>query len=847
LKTIDEIEARRILQSNAKKRLDALKRGLKKQHKKIKQPLKVPNIPLPEKGDYLSYVCFAPNTTIRTLGEMLDIVAFDGTFLLTDQGFTMLSAYTLSSNYDAVALGHCFTAYNESEAAWTIFCEFLDKTYGEKLNHASMIAYMDEEKGIAEGLRTKLTQVKSLCDKRHRENNIQKNHGVDTKMRWERVRIAYTKEEYDNSLRELLTTHDENAKVALQNCITDFQYPWELMDVGMKLHGRQTTQFVEVMNEANKNVRGFGSDLYNAIVAMVENEGRRFNNCKNRANELVRKVAPRVFQRVKEVTHRANKLEARICRYEENATGTMISAEAFVKSGPHESLKVVLHINKTSNLVDYDCQCGLPRFNCYPCRHTIAAVKSDKRLCCQFKFPFAKLISKKHHMETYRRQFPKGLYYSIPSSFEVKKCRSNIGSIKSLPERVKKRGRPKGDLDDRIKDVFEPVRKKRKHKRHCYICNEPGHDKRTCKQLRSSRKGSGGIPSKKLKENAAHVENTSKKPNLLLVQKNEDEGTMKSTVKNKSNVDKEVNFKVKNPENTKTILALEGDELIEEQILDDTHGLDDEVLHELRLKRYQRKLNSFTQPGVPWYLFQVVDRSHISKLLDEVQLDLKLKTLQYPVKSALGEIQKSTVQRFMSEGTDGWLDDTGTSFIVRLINYNPGPVFVYDPLNVAVIAKEENQWKTLDSIYLRQAGQYPIGKKGQWFDNESILFPMNLEDYHWILLWFETEINTLFVVDPMQVDSVKEMKVVQDFVKAIQASFNTKRSTEFKVVSLPDTYFNGQKNGFDCGVFVCLYMILIWRRKSLKVFRQRDCNKLRRILLQIGLKGIITNSLFHKL
>ena len=118
--TIDEKAMRQILVQNRRNEHNAKKRAVGESFPDF-NPETVPVLP---SGNYLRSVCWSPSTMRETWREFPEIMAVDGTFCATEQGLTLISAYTLTSNTECACLGHCLTIMNESVATWTEFFQF---------------------------------------------------------------------------------------------------------------------------------------------------------------------------------------------------------------------------------------------------------------------------------------------------------------------------------------------------------------------------------------------------------------------------------------------------------------------------------------------------------------------------------------------------------------------------------------------------------------------------------------------------------------------------------------------------------------------------------------------------
>lgn len=182
-----------------------------------------------------------------------------------------------------------------------------------------------------------------------------------------------------------------------------------------------------------------------------------------------------------------------------------------------------------------------------------------------------------------------------------------------------------------------------------------------------------------------------------------------------------------------------------------------------------------------------------------------------------------------------WLKDEHVNAYMSLLNTDANPAaykclfmssFFYDKFTLA----QRGTLGAPDPKYVNAAAEVRHKLVKKWTANVNttsvnIFIPINSGNNHWSLIVIDVENRKLFSVDSLGYSLKKERKEMLGWMeaehRAKKKTFNAKKWTsKSKTVPL-------QENGYDCGVFMCMFAAFLSNDKSI-TFSQRDILKMRK-------------------
>ena len=120
--------------------------------------------------------------------------------------------------------------------------------------------------------------------------------------------------------------------------------------------------------------------------------------------------------------------------------------------------------------------------------------------------------------------------------------------------------------------------------------------------------------------------------------------------------------------------------------------------------------------------------------------------------------------------------------------------------------------------------------EGDIFKLNKLFIPINLNDMHWILAVIYINDKRIQIYDSMHGPGYRILNKLLDYLKfEFQDKKKNKGSwSEWQLVPCKDDT-PSQENGYDCGVFVCMFIHYIAENRELN-FNQRDINNYRKFI-----------------
>ena len=152
-----------------------------------------------------------------------------------------------------------------------------------------------------------------------------------------------------------------------------------------------------------------------------------------------------------------------------------------------------------------------------------------------------------------------------------------------------------------------------------------------------------------------------------------------------------------------------------------------------------------------------------------------------------------------------WLHDSIVNgYISILCKINPN----YKLINSITFSSLKENVKNKNTDKIDRLLEKVIIKK---FDNKIIFLPLNINNYHWILLIYFN--NTIFILDSLSNNTSieEELNIFKKYIiKTVDQKIDTSKIKIKQLKNIPK-----QTNGYDCGIFVCQYARYFIENKSL--------------------------------
>ena len=180
---------------------------------------------------------------------------------------------------------------------------------------------------------------------------------------------------------------------------------------------------------------------------------------------------------------------------------------------------------------------------------------------------------------------------------------------------------------------------------------------------------------------------------------------------------------------------------------------------------------------------------------------------------------KDDLSRLMRNGGKAaWQNDTTISLVSILLNrhYGERKVVCFNSFLVIKITKVaghiSNPCKETAMSWIRKQLRLLGGLGLDGIEADKLLIPFNSNNSHWILFVVDLTQRTAYAVDPYTPNkaSKENVRITNEIVKLLLSMPDLKlKKKGIKVQERNKLTLPSQHDGYNCGVFVCLYMALI--------------------------------------
>ena len=173
----------------------------------------------------------------------------------------------------------------------------------------------------------------------------------------------------------------------------------------------------------------------------------------------------------------------------------------------------------------------------------------------------------------------------------------------------------------------------------------------------------------------------------------------------------------------------------------------------------------------------------------------------------------------MSGGVSGWLNDVIMDCVGRMVNtVNPECHVFSTYLRECFLMGKDKGYKALRKV-CQKSWRKSAGEDGKMtcVVPDMWLFPLiRVGDPHWWLMYVDVSERSYAVIDPFSPNSAaptRRVQVGQELLQWVLEALYGEEVTfaEFEYVPEFEYKLPAQRDGFNCGVFVSLYMLVIAR------------------------------------
>lgn len=118
--------------------------------------------------------------------------------------------------------------------------------------------------------------------------------------------------------------------------------------------------------------------------------------------------------------------------------------------------------------------------------------------------------------------------------------------------------------------------------------------------------------------------------------------------------------------------------------------------------------------------------------------------------------------------------------------------------------------------------------KGKLFDLSVVYVPINVKNIHWIIAEIHIELKVVSVYDSLGEQHDEHLGLIFKFLQdEYRMTYNSEMNlNEWSIVSYGMEHIPKQTNGYDCGVFICMFLFLLANRYA-TVLNQDDADLFR--------------------
>jgi hypothetical protein len=227
----------------------------------------------------------------------------------------------------------------------------------------------------------------------------------------------------------------------------------QFMVAAGKMYGHKTSSMVEGMN--NGNVPARGMHLYASLLKILQDSQRRYNKNQGEAQACLLQMSKWMDKKMHD-----EEVSSRLYTHI-HITSVSDNLQARVQSVRDPS------ISYNTDLKALTCDCGKVAITGRPCPHLVCHAS-------KFGLPLYKFMDVKDTTAGWKKQYPAGLSFEVPSEAQVVAHDKFPTAIKLPPVLRRGKGRPK--LEKRKKGHYERGGKKREVT--CGECGRKGHTRK---------------------------------------------------------------------------------------------------------------------------------------------------------------------------------------------------------------------------------------------------------------------------------------------------------------------------------------------------------------------------------
>ena len=139
-------------------------------------------------------------------------------------------------------------------------------------------------------------------------------------------------------------------------------------------------------------------------------------------------------------------------------------------------------------------------------------------------------------------------------------------------------------------------------------------------------------------------------------------------------------------------------------------------------------------------------------------------------------------------------------------------------------------WKNQKYLYdnVDRLKMSHVAGKGQLFNLSVVYVPINVKDIHWILAEIHMELKVVSIYDSLGERNDEHIGLIFKFMQdEYKMTYDSEMNLdEWSIVSYGMEEIPKQANGYDCGVFVCMFLFLLANRYAI-VLNQDDADLFR--------------------
>lgn len=333
-----------------------------------------------DKASYFYAAMFVSKIARDMISMLVPVFSADAAHCTGPSKGTLFSLYGSDVNHRQVLLSLMIVADNECEDTWSMFLEFAYQSLG--FNWSGVRIITDQDKGARKAIDKHLSGAKRFLCAMHRKTNVYKNCDVITGKAFGEAVHTYTMA----SLNDAKGKYSPAGNAYISKVPDCEQYP---LGCG-HLYGKVSSQGVESMNNALKNVRGMSAAA--AFITSIQDDQRRHIKAATYARQLRSEDHPQAVKKQLdsvEFYSRKNNMPVVFTNVEKTKCRV-------------PSSQTYLH-SYDVDLEGRSCTCGKWNMTMFPCSHAAKACRAanvNLKMCLS-SFHETKMLKQQYSVDEY--------------------------------------------------------------------------------------------------------------------------------------------------------------------------------------------------------------------------------------------------------------------------------------------------------------------------------------------------------------------------------------------------------------------------------------------------------------